>query len=1071
MRSRNRGLAMFVAGAALLGACSSSGDSSVSTDAVTESTARSRNTLVAFGADGSGVAKNFIAPLKISVIADSVDQLQSDGSTILGAVVFTMSSKGEAISLVLQRLAQTDGAIDSKFGTLGKSEIPILDLIETSFAVTQNGSVVLATSIDGPDDTILGYTVERYIASTGKLDRRFGTAGKLSLQSSLPDSKGLVAIGEDNAGNLLVVDRVVNEASQLMENRVTRFKGNVIDETFGENTGSTVFGFDNSNENDVVQQQNDCRIFVYPTNKIDFLCTINELVKSSDSDSLFIARRGLQRVGFEANGKRSLVSADSKANSIWWRDAKRSKTALENLNITDIDRIDRVLSIVLGTPQGGNSIHVLLNREMVNENQADNGGNILFPNIVDAGLGDGNTQSLRDPRLISSAKPAIAGIYIDADRDEQGFIVSSFDKQAFISREPLSTYPFVLHTLNPIHLDASGQPNFSIDALGANVFIEKSPEITAVNRNSGFMALNTNGDARPEYAGGTSFVKSPILSVANIPTNEPAFPFEGALIAGNNEDFYALGGVWGDESALALKHFGGDGIQIGEVLVTKGLNFTPSFPLTAGNAVIDAGNNIYVSGIASMPGAKPDSEIFGTGVAKFSLDTGDVDTTFGENGFAFLQRIDPASSDNVEQDEWSDMTLVLQADGTIDVFDRSLIENDSDASLLDVEYRAKRISAAGDVGEMRQVLTPILDLPPELSEGLASAFFGATVDAQGRFVTSHLSSLTVPDPDGDDPADPTADDIATTKEVRFMKVTRYLADGSVDTSFGDNGVGGFRLDEVAFSIPLTFSQVRVQSDGKILVGFTGLDMSYTDQLMLAGEAHYLVRLTANGKLDQVTPPVISPEAQAARDAVPGLGVEQAPVVAPQVPAAIATSGNAQLAAAVDVPQYTSGDQLKITTLGVSADRAVAVKWAVPESQSERKLNYSVTASPSGRTCSTVSTTCVFKNLNPWTTYTFTVKVVSVAAVGALSSAKSAPVKPLRVVLRGSSTPTAKLITPASKGVQSWKVGGGCTLSKDNKTFTATPDGGVCSLSLTTAKSGKTPKTTRSISVLVKVVAK
>jgi hypothetical protein len=1071
MRSRNRGVGMFVAAAAILGACSSSGDSSVSTDAATESTSRARNTLAAFGADGSGVARNLITPLKLSLLAYTTDQVQQDGSTLLGVLQLELDGTGVRIALILQRLIGAAGAVDPTFGTDGKVRITLNGLNETTFRITKNGHVYTTTSVTTNDDNVVIQLVRRYVAATGALDTTFGNAGQLPLPNMVDGNNQTVAITEDNNGNILVLDQVRDAETTVLQHRLTRIPAEGTLDSFGESEGSTVFSFDplieeGLSQQGVVRTQQGCTLIALDNGKIDVLCMAHDLKTQSDGTSADVVRRGLQRMSFESNGTRSLIPAESRENEVWWLDAQRADSNLGELRIADVDELgDGVLSVVLEGKNFSQGTHVLLTREMTNTNVEDNGDNILMPNIVADGTGVGNMQFVRQVRFISSAEPALAGIYVDSERDEQGLLISSFETQALIQRIALGKYPVVFHRPSPIHLDAPGQPNFAFDALGLDLFGMQNIEtaITNVRNNSGFMALNTNGEARPTYSNGTSFVKSPISLADSVDGTGPSFPFEAALLAGNNNDFYVLGGVWGEDSALAIKHFDGNNQQIGDVVVTSGLNFSTSFPMTAGKAVIDANNNIYVAGFASMPGTKPGSLISGPGVAKFSLETGAVDTTFGENGFAFLQRIDSSSTDFVEFEEWVNVSLVGQTDGNIDVINAEITTDEENPNLSEMNYSVRRISPTGDVANTQQYF---FELPgsglAQIRADIISSVFGATVDPQGRFVTSNISLVTVPDPESDDPT--------ATDEVPFMKVTRYLADGTVDTSFGDNGVGGFKFDDVAFVQPMEFAHVRVQADGRILVGFTGLGLSFKEELALLGEEHFMVRLTANGKLDEVTPPEISPEAEAARDALPPIGIEQAPAVQLQVPPAIATSGNAQLAASYEGTQVTKDGRLAITTLGVSADRAVAVKWAVPESLSTRKLKYTVTAQPSGRTCSTATTTCVFKNLNPWTTYTFTVKVVSVAAVGALSSAKSAPVKPLRVVLRGSSTPTAKLITPASKGAQSWKVKGGCILSKDKKTFTATPDGAMCTLALTTAKSGKTPKITRSISVFVKVVA-
>ena len=192
----------------------------------------------------------------------------------------------------------------------------------------------------------------------------------------------------------------------------------------------------------------------------------------------------------------------------------------------------------------------------------------------------------------------------------------------------------------------------------------------------------------------------------------------------------------------------------------------------------------------------------------------------------------------------------------------------------------------------------------------------------------------------------------------------------------------------------------------------------------------MVRLTSNGSLDEVVTPVIPLAERVALDALPDFAPAGA-VVVPPAPSIVAlTSESNAIALSLNALQYTNSSQLKITTLGVSIDRAVIVKWAIPEKISKSKVKYTATASPAGRT---------------WVKYTFTVKAVSASALGVTESGKSAAIKPSRVLERGKSIAGTQLVTAPSAGKKTWKVTGGYKLSTDQKTFTTSAGAELCSL--------------------------
>jgi hypothetical protein len=79
----------------------------------------------------------------------------------------------------------------------------------------------------------------------------------------------------------------------------------------------------------------------------------------------------------------------------------------------------------------------------------------------------------------------------------------------------------------------------------------------------------------------------------------------------------------------------------------------------------------------------------------------------------------------------------------------------------------------------------------------------------------------------------------------------------------------------------------------------------------------------------------------------------------------------------------------------------------------------------------------------------------------------ATVKPIVTMKPGRVASPTTYVRPASRGKATWKVRGGCTLNDSNTRITAPRRDATCQLIVTTAKFGSTPKTTKSVTIVVK----
>ena len=279
------------------------------------------------------------------------------------------------------------------------------------------------------------------------------------------------------------------------------------------------------------------------------------------------------------------------------------------------------------------------------------------------------------------------------------------------------------------------------------------------------------------------------------------------------------------------------------------------------------------------------------------------------------------------------------------------------------------------------------------------------------------------------------DDIGDWKSE--YSILRYNAQGELDQTFGTAGKLTYSDDSI-LGWPV-FPQVA-DNKGRLLFVGTSSDGA-NDVLRVA-------RITRDGKLDMGVdappPPTRTPEEkreareeQKQLESNPVQPVAVAEVVTPISITAVATAGDGKV---------------KVTW-------ADAMKYATPPT-------YTVTATPGGKSCTSITTTCDIAGLDAWQSYTFD---VSTSGKVAATSAPSAEVKPVRVAKVGSKTSLRKLLTPAGKTTVKWATTGGCKIS--GTSFVAAKKPGTCLLTAKTAKVGKAASTVRFVQVQIVAATK
>ena len=622
---------------------------------------------------------------------------------------------------------------------------------------------------------------------------------------------------------------------------------------------------------------------------------------------------------------------------------------------------------------------------------------------------------------------------------------------------------------------ASSMRTFADDSIGFTItglaggdgmpgVIREANDIGLVQSNVG-VAMTGNGAPIPSFGGDKIWAKNPVT-----------IDYLSSYFAEENPE--RLGRsftVMGDDKNLYVISTAGDGFdpQIIKVSPTGERSdpvtlkwkewFLWGLPASPDGMAVRDGY-LYIAG--DFTSYEAGSWPLMAGVARYSLADGQIDKSYG------VQGVYPAGlGDSVPRNR----ILVLHEDDSFDLVNQLVTETgrtvrvwpspeempDSERGSWPQDWNLSQFELTEDV----------------YTTGTFEGPIGLTTDRDGRVTVSRVRRSEDPD----------------SLEQQFtLRLWRYLPDGEPDESFGVGGtveVDAFGWSQVVpgFQHP---PQVTVTRENKLLVGLIGTEILTNDDKARVGvrDVHVLARFLESGDLDALTPPEPTPLPAALIDPNPNVGnpvarlidggstpVLSAPAAQAEVavverldPAPVVIPDNAKKSSdeiAVSLPR-----QLKIVAMTNAVDRSIGVKWAIPESLANKNVTYEVRAEPGGKVCRTSSTLCVFRGLEAWTPYTFTVSVKS-GADSVLPSDASTPTKPLRILARNKTVKTSSLVVPASKTKVTWKVTGKCVLSKDNATLTTPKDATVCMLSVKSEKSGKIAAATRIVTIDVRAIVK
>jgi hypothetical protein len=286
------------------------------------------------------------------------------------------------------------------------------------------------------------------------------------------------------------------------------------------------------------------------------------------------------------------------------------------------------------------------------------------------------------------------------------------------------------------------------------------------------------------------------------------------------------------------------------------------------------------------------------------------------------------------------------------------------------------------------------------------------------------------------------------------RVRKFLSTGKLDTSFGVGGVATF--DELTDDVFQGFYDPAIGIDDAGRVYLAAVRPEGDTQSVA------VVRLNVAGAVDrapgQVAHPLNYGTQQATRDEVlrrRATLLSQAATVANTVP-----SGDVPVVPVVTV----TGDRPVLLSVAAIEDRSLTATWGLSVAAGD--VYVTATASPGGRSCTSREKSCVIRGLDPAETYTIVVSKKGDPVPDPTTSIQPA-IKPVRVLRTGQVASPSTLVRPASRGKATWRVGGKCTLNESLTKFTTPKSPGRCRLAVTTAKDGKIPKTTRSVTIVVK----
>lgn len=1041
-----------------------------------------------------GVARNKVGDAAIRIPASLTERRQADGSALIAVSTLLLDKQGIRSEIAVSRLTRS-GEIDESFGTNGVKTLSVLRTLGRAMSISPDGTIVIVEESEDGKNRLVG--MRRYDIASGRPDANFGDNGRIDLSNAgLGENNVLSAdavFADQDGGVILRGTAAFGDMSS--KSFLARWTPTGLDTNFGDNgrlllASASIDGL-------AIDESITCGAPTLSDGAGAFLA-VSGCLRSRNivSDAGTVTGEFRRAIAFQRFTGAGELDGDAVVS---WIDPDDKTYEVGNYpDIVDVDLSEDATKTFV-------TIDALGSRQILAF--ADNlrsfvpAGNDLdtrfaqLPKYV-SGAGGGATRRLGLARLITTDEPAFVGVSVDSFAEATTIETGAYDLAAMSSVDfgtgrqgvPIGDVPWASRSIEDVRV--IGDNVFMNIATTSLAFGPFEQDQQRLNQRGGYLAIGRDGATREPYGSVDGMARSPeqggslIAGGLRMPGLFPAK--DGSMFSVSHKASF------GEENSgtFTITRYSPDAKQkvVSEIVVD---GFQPFFwhqPLNA----FDGVDNFYIGGFANGH----------IGVAKLSVTKAGLDTSYGDQGFAELPR-DRFGGTDVK---WAmaPVGLTLQVDGSVDasVSTWPWAEGDQPRPLT---ITSTRLTPDGARDETRSEMTLTI---PELS--LCSCFTDTlalsvrpVIDSDGRLVIA-IPDFRVFDDEGNDISPTVSRGGAQFAQVRRLacraqpcvgggafagaQIRRYTRDGALDPTFGSNGASRVSLYELGVEIPFGASSVAIGPDGSIVVTTIGMEASFPDDavdewgIKLEGEYAYSLLLSATGQPLNFTPREQPEAAKTLTDLVNdsrsqfgGGSTATNPLAggaaSPSEAIAAPPGSSVDVVLPPAVIATTGGDRPVITITGTPADRAIDVRWAVPTALAKAKATYTVTASPGGQKCTTSTTSCVFKKLDPWTGYSFVIKTVTAASASVPDSTPSIPVNPVRIVKRGSRTEPTKLISPASTGKATWKATGGCKVTKDGKTFTATKDAALCTLSVTTAKAGKVPKTTRAITVVVRAVAK
>ena len=411
-------------------------------------------------------------------------------------------------------------------------------------------------------------------------------------------------------------------------------------------------------------------------------------------------------------------------------------------------------------------------------------------------------------------------------------------------------------------------------------------------------------------------------------------------------------------------------------------------------------------------------------IYKMNVDNGSVDTTFGKNGYVEVSSAPP-------RDACVSSNYVSSAAGAIASVTIDWPANeDGEPGCAREPSRVRWTTFAADG---KQIGATESAADPTKVDGWTIA--GHAIDARGNLFYAKYYS------EGDDNGDLVDDGV---------RIAKFGPSGELDTTFGKAGL--LQLSD--------YSGVKMGTDAEGRLYVTSL---------VNGEILRVSRFSTAGVLDAaVTVASTTTQAPAASPEATPHKQEEKLEKLQELESSRAREeekSKENAVSAVELPNNgitVTTDKPVLTSVKAEEDRSLTVAWAL--SASVGTVYVTATANPGGRSCTSDTGSCVIRGLDPTETYTITLAKKGDEPQAATIATATRPIVSLKVGRVASPT---TFVRPASKGKATWKVRGGCKLNESNTRVTAPKSPTTCQLSVTTAKFGSTPKTTKSVTIVVK----